>query len=48
MSYFSVMGDLERLSRFLAKLLRHDAKSRGLDVTPGKIYFAIDLKCGHV
>ncbi|XP_053380459.1 tRNA 2'-phosphotransferase 1-like [Mercenaria mercenaria] len=28
------MSDLNRLSRFLAKLLRHEATSRGLDITP--------------
>ena len=29
------MGDLNRLSHFLSKLLRHEATERGLDISPG-------------
>ena len=31
------MGDLNRLSHFLSRILRHEAKTRGLDVSSGKI-----------
>lgn len=41
----SDMGNLDRLSHFLAKLLRHDAKSRGLDVTPEGYVDIEDVLC---
>jgi RNA:NAD 2'-phosphotransferase (TPT1/KptA family) len=36
------MGDLNSLSHFLARLLRHEARKRGLEVTPGTYTYYIE------